>query len=48
MHGENLSFTVDPVISSLRRGAINAVSVGLLPALNTSSLKGIYDLRLSQ
>lgn len=42
----NLSFTVDPVISSLRRGAINAVSVGLLPALNTSSLKGIYDLRL--
>ncbi len=42
----DLSFTVNPLTSTLRRGAVNAVRVGLLPNLPSNGLAGIYDLRL--
>ncbi|HEY3241630.1 MAG TPA: ABC transporter substrate-binding protein, partial [Acidimicrobiia bacterium] len=40
----NLTFTFDPVASSLRKGANDAKSVGLLPA--DTNLDGIYDLSI--
>lgn len=42
----DLSFTVDPLTSSLRHGAVNAVKVGLLPNFPANGLARIYDLRL--
>jgi NitT/TauT family transport system substrate-binding protein len=40
---KNLTFTLDPVASSLKAGADNAVAVKLLDAVD---LKGIYDLTI--
>ena len=40
---ENLTFTVDPIASSLRTSAENAVDIGLLDPVD---LDGIYDLTL--
>jgi len=42
----DLSFTVAPLSSTLRRGTINAVRLGLLPNFPANGLAGIYDLRL--
>jgi NitT/TauT family transport system substrate-binding protein len=41
---KNIDFTLDPVPSSLIKGAANAQAVGLLQPV--SNLKGIYDLKL--
>ena len=43
---KELSFTVNPYTSTLRRDAVNAVRVGLLPNFPLNGLAGIYDLRL--
>ena len=40
----NMTFTVDPIASSLRSGADHAKDVGLLDA--TTKLDGLYDLTL--
>jgi len=40
---ENLTFTVDPIASSLEQSAANATAVGLLDPVD---LEGIYDLTL--
>ncbi len=40
---ENLEFTHDPIASSLRKSAEDAVEVGLLEPVD---LDGIYDLKL--
>jgi NitT/TauT family transport system substrate-binding protein len=40
----NMTFTYDPVASSLRKGAADAKAVGLLDA--SVKLDGIYDLAL--
>lgn len=40
---ENLVFTLDPIASSLRKSAEDAVDVGLLEPVD---LDGIYDLTL--
>ena len=42
----NLRFTWDPIATSLRKSANNAVKVGLLTNLGANGLSGIYDLRL--
>jgi NitT/TauT family transport system substrate-binding protein len=41
---EKMSFTFDPIASSLHKGAENAKSVGLLAA--DTKLDGIYDLSI--
>jgi NitT/TauT family transport system substrate-binding protein len=41
---DNLSFTVDPIAASLRRGAANAQAVDLLD--RSVKLDGIYDLTI--
>jgi NitT/TauT family transport system substrate-binding protein len=40
----NMTFTNDPIASSMRKGADNAKAVGLLAA--DTKLDGIYDLSL--
>ena len=40
----NMRFTADPIASSLRKGAADAISVGLLDG--KTKLDGIYDLTL--
>ena len=40
---ENLTFTLDPIAASLQKSADDAVTVGLLEAVD---LKGIHDLTL--
>jgi NitT/TauT family transport system substrate-binding protein len=40
----NMTFTNDPVASSLRKGAADAISVGLLDS--KTKLDGIYDLTI--
>jgi NitT/TauT family transport system substrate-binding protein len=40
----NLTFTVDPVASSLHESASDAQALGLLP--KTADLTGIYDLSI--
>lgn len=42
---DNLTFTVDPIAASLQASADDAVSLGLLEAVDLRS-PGIYDLRL--
>lgn len=43
---ENLRFTADPIASSLKVSANNAVKTGVLTGLGADGINGIYDLRL--
>jgi NitT/TauT family transport system substrate-binding protein len=42
----SLQFTNDPIASSARQNFIASVHVGVLPNVQTKSLRGIFDLRL--